>query len=168
MANTFYKIASVTVGSGGAATMAFTGIPQTYTDLMIKISARTTRAANNVDAISWSFNGLTTNQQSITLSGAGGTPASLDLASFRTLATAATATASFFGNSEIYIANYANNQYKSISADGTSPDNATAHVWLSDNMWLNTAAITSITITDVNSATFVEHSTADLYGIKSS
>jgi len=167
MANTFYKIASVTVGSSGAATMAFTAIPQTYTDLVMKISARTTRI-NIPDAISWSFNGLATNQQSISLEAAGGAVGSINLETFRTLGTGASATAGFFGNSEVYIPNYTNNQYKSVSADGIAPDNGSAYVWLTDNMWLDTPAITSITITDVNSATFVEHSTADLYGIKSS
>lgn len=165
MANTYRLLASVTVGSGGAATMAFTSIPQTYTDLVMKISARTTRVAV-VDAISWSFNGLTTNQQSISLEGAGGAAGNLDLTTFRTIANASSATASFFGNSEVYIPNYADSQYKSASSDGIATEVGSAHIWLSDNMWLSTAAITSITITDVNSATFLQYSTAHLYGIK--
>ena len=44
MANTFKKIQTVTVGSGGAASIDFTSIPQTYTDLKIVLSARTNRA----------------------------------------------------------------------------------------------------------------------------
>ena len=40
MATTFTKIASVSVGSGGAATMSFTSIPSTYTDIVVKLSAR--------------------------------------------------------------------------------------------------------------------------------
>ena len=42
MANTFTKIASVTVGSGGASTMAFSSIPATYTDLQLLITSQTT------------------------------------------------------------------------------------------------------------------------------
>jgi hypothetical protein len=45
MATTFIKIASVTVGSGGAASMDFTSIPSTYTDLVIKVSTRKVQSA---------------------------------------------------------------------------------------------------------------------------
>ena len=166
MANTYTLLGSVTVGAGGAATMAFTNIPATYTDLVMKISARTTRSGQITDAISWNFNGLTTNQQSIYLEGAGGAIASGTLTTFRTLATAQSTTANFFGNSEVYIPNYRDNQYKSASADGIAPQLGGAYIWLTDNMWLDTSPITSITITDVNSATFVQYSTAHLYGIK--
>jgi hypothetical protein len=37
---TMVKIDTVTVGSGGAASIEFTNIPQTYTDLQIVLSAR--------------------------------------------------------------------------------------------------------------------------------
>jgi hypothetical protein len=40
MANTFELITSSTVGSGGAASITFTAIPQTYTDLKILYSTR--------------------------------------------------------------------------------------------------------------------------------
>ena len=40
MATTFTKIASVTVGSGGASSIDFTSIPSTYTDLCVKLSTR--------------------------------------------------------------------------------------------------------------------------------
>ena len=37
MANTYVAIATVTVGSGGAASIDFTSIPATYTDLVVKL-----------------------------------------------------------------------------------------------------------------------------------
>ena len=40
MANTYTLIASNTVGSGGAASISFSSIPSTYTDLLVKISTR--------------------------------------------------------------------------------------------------------------------------------
>ena len=43
---TFEKIASVSVGAGGSATIGFTSIPQTFTDLVVYLSGRNT-AANN-------------------------------------------------------------------------------------------------------------------------
>ena len=40
MANTYVAIATVTVGSGGAANITFSSIPQTYTDLLLSLSLR--------------------------------------------------------------------------------------------------------------------------------
>jgi hypothetical protein len=39
-------IATTTVGSGGAASIDFTGIPQTYTDLFLVSSLRSNAAVN--------------------------------------------------------------------------------------------------------------------------
>lgn len=168
MADTFIKIASVTVGAGGAASMNFSSIPSTYTDLLLKISARTNRA-NITDAISLSFNGLATNQTSRYLEGDGSTAVSSSLTSFRTLASGNNATANTFGNSEFYIPNYASSTFKSASSDGVSENNATAaYAWLVANLWSATGAINQVTVTDLNSATFVQYSTATLYGIKNS
>jgi hypothetical protein len=168
MPNTFIKIASATVGSGGASTIDFTSIPSTYTDLVLKISARTTRS-NYTDAISLSLNGVATNQTSIYLEGNGSSAASGSLTSFRTVASAANATADIFGNSEYYIPNYAGGNNKSASSDGVTENNASdASAWLVANLWSQTAAITSISVTDLNSATFLQYTTATLYGIKNS
>ena len=166
MANTFELIASATVGSGGASSIDFTSIPSTYTDLVLKISARTTRA-NEGDAISVSINGVATNQSSRSLEGSGSATGSSTFTSFRTQATGANATASTFGNSEFYFPNYAGSANKSASADGVSENNGTtAFAWLTANLWSSTSAINQLTITDLNSATFVQYTTAYLYGVK--
>jgi len=47
MATTYTLISSVTVGSGGAATMTFSSIPQTYTDLLVRVSARNTSTSGS-------------------------------------------------------------------------------------------------------------------------
>jgi hypothetical protein len=150
-----------------AASVTFDNIPQTgYTDLKLVISARTTRA-EVTDAISLSFNGVATNQTSRYIEGVGsGNPGSNALTSFRTQATGATATANAFGNSEFYIPDYAGSTFKSASSDGVSENNATsAYAWIVSNLWSSTAAITSISVTNLNSANFVANSTFSLYGI---
>ena len=38
MANTMKALQTVTVGAGGAATVTFSSIPQTYTDLILVVS----------------------------------------------------------------------------------------------------------------------------------
>ena len=167
MAYTYSLLASSTVGVGGASTITFNNIPQNYTDLVLKISARTTRAAQVSDAISVSINGVATNQTSLYLEGSGSATGSGTLTSFRTQATGAGATANTFGNSEFYFPNYAGSTNKSASSDGVSENNATAaNAWLVANLWSQTVAINQITVTDLNSATFVQYSTAYLYGIR--
>ena len=59
MANTFVKIASVTVGSGGASSIDLTAIPSTYTDLQILISIRDNSSVTGKD-YKLEFNGSTT------------------------------------------------------------------------------------------------------------
>lgn len=72
MANTYQIIQTVTVGAGGAASIDFSSIPQTYTDLKILLSGRTN--ANDGSSGQWTyinFNGATTNNSVRVLYGAG-------------------------------------------------------------------------------------------------
>jgi hypothetical protein len=46
MAATYKLIETVTVGSGGAANIEFTSIPQTYTDLKLVISGKNDKCCN--------------------------------------------------------------------------------------------------------------------------
>jgi hypothetical protein len=147
MATTYQLISSVTVGSGGAASMGFTSIPATYTDLVVKVSARDDRALT-VDGVLISFNGSTSNFTNKYLDGDGASTSSGTLARLTANAPGATATGSVFGNGEIYIPNYASSNYKSFSGDSVTENNATAALaGLFANLWSDTAAITSITLT---------------------
>ena len=77
------------------------------------------------------------------------------------------ATASTFGNAEIYIPNYAGSTNKSFSVDSVNENNATsASQFLYANLWSNTAAITSITLLSGGSVNLLQYSTAYLYGVK--
>jgi len=169
MANTFYEISTVTVGSGGASTIDFTNIPATYTDLLLVSSVRTSRAAYH-ESLNMSFNGLTTDRTNKRLYSDG---SSLVSTSGSTMyggqASGATATASAFSSSSIYIPNYTSSNYKSSSEDEASENNATsALLAINANLWSSTAAITQITLTPENGGTIQEYSTATLYGIKNS
>ena len=154
-------IETKTAGSGGVSNFDFTSIPQTYTDLLLKISLRGSFAgvADNIT--------LTINNSAI------GTPKSLfgNGASAISNAdpfiyTGSTATASTFGNGEFYIPNYTSSNNKSISADTVSENNATtAYTFLNAALWSNSAAITSIKLAPQGGGTWSEHSTASLYGI---
>lgn len=170
MANTYIKIASASVGSGGAANIEFTGIPATYTDLLVKFSGRSARTGLDTDDMLVTFNGASTNFSSIPMYGSGSAAVSFtDTSLFVGVYLTSTATASAFSNSEVYIPNYAGSTRKSLSADTVSEQNATkAYATFSAALWTNTAAITSLLLKTGSGSNLVQYSTATLYGISKS
>ena len=166
MANTFKKIQTVTVGSGGAASIDFTSIPQTYTDLKIVMSLRSTGTGVSTRYAAVSFNSNTSNYTYRRLYGNGSSTGS-DNGSLRIIGTipGSTVTASVFGSIELYVPNYTSANNKSYSCDSVEENNATgAEQDMIAGLWSNTAAITSVTLTsDVGN--FAEYSTATLYGV---
>ena len=168
MANTYTKIASVTVGAGGASSIDFTSIPSTYTDLCIKISGRSTSTSTGSTI---TFNGSSSSYTNKRLYGDGSAPASdsaITTGISNTFIDDSGFTATTFGNGEIYIPNYASSNYKSVSVDGVTENNATtALMMLTAGLWSNTAAINQVTITPAL-GNFTQYSTATLYGIKNS
>jgi hypothetical protein len=169
MPNTFELIASSTVGSGGAASIDFTSIPSTFTDLCLKISVRGTSAANIIGC-RMAFNGtsLSTNWTRRQLEGNGSTATSQNATTSNLgYPPAANMTASTFSNIEAYIPNYAGSTNKSVSVDSVGEGNSTSDVYadLVALLWSNTAAINQITLTP-DSGSFAQYSTAYLYGVK--
>jgi accessory colonization factor AcfC len=166
MAN-MIPISTVTVGSGGVATISFTGIPQTYTDLCLKFSGRDASATvrNNIIIRP---NGSSTSQairfifaDGSTVSGAS------DTLIYTTGVVGANATASTFSNVEIYIPNYTSTNYKSFSMDAVTENNATANgMQLSGALWSNTSPISSIDMVLNGGGNFSQYTTATLYGIR--
>lgn len=170
MPDTFVKIASVTVGSGGASSIDFTSIPSTYTDLCVKLSGRSARAGQQVDNLFITFNSNTSGYTMRALSGNGSSTSSVGYSSrYASFSVdAAGSTSSTFSSHEIYIPNYAGSNNKSYSADSVSENNASgAQSDLVAGLWSNTAAITSISLLP-EVLTWVQYSTATLYGIKNS
>jgi hypothetical protein len=172
MTTSWTAIASVTVGAGGTSSIDFTSIPSTYTDLVVKLSARSTLdEANGGHAVGLKINGVTTNQSYRVLSANGSSASSFNgTDNFLTFMDSSGYTANTFGNSEIYFTNYAGSNNKAISADGVSENNATAaRSGLTAYLWSNSAAITSLSFfMYVGTGSIVQYSTATLYGIKNS
>jgi hypothetical protein len=171
---TYYEIASVTVGSGGAASMDFTSIPGTYTDLVFKVSARDARAIVAASIV-LQINGSTASSGSYRRIYGDGTSAFSDADGPGTTVQSGhsngnSGTANTFGNVEIYIPNYAGtSNNKSILSDGVAETNGTTtYMSMVAGIWANTAAITQITIKPATAVNFLQHSTATLYGIKNS
>ena len=167
MANTFELIASSTVGAGGATTIDFTSIPQTYTDLCLKLSARVNQSSSYGIDVYLLPNGSSSSLTAKRLYGDGSAAGSDSLTQIRGIATSTAQTANTFANTEFYIPNYTGSTYKSVSVDGVAENNATnAFELLVAGLWSNTAAITSLTLSVPSTFAFQQYSTAYLYGVK--
>ena len=169
MATTMKLIAKVEVGSGGASTIEFTSIPGTYTDLLVVVSARSTRTGTDIDdSLYTQFNGSTTGYSERVLRGDGSGASSSNTTgqtSFvRDIITTDNTTANTFASVEMYIPNYAGSTNKAVSYTAVMENNATnSYIHAVAALWSNTAAITSIKFDPLG--TFDQYSSAFLYGI---
>jgi hypothetical protein len=163
------------VGAGGAANITFSSIPSTFTDLIIKISGRDNREGQILDDIRIIVNNNTSAVYAMTriiavptsgvfsgTTGSGATEAGVGFV------TAETASAQVFGNTDIYISNYASSAPKSGTIDGVSENNAAISGLVFNALYINTTdPITSIQLKpfSVFANIFYEHTTAYLYGV---
>ena len=167
MANTMTLIQSVTVPSGGSASITFSSIPATYTDLVLKASMRGDAAQILLKV---QPNGDTTGLSRRSLYTDNGTGAYSGSASdsFAAFINSSAYTASTFSNMEIYFPNYSGSAAKSYSVDMVGENNATTTIMgMIAGLDTTTAAISSIVLTP-NSGNIAQFSTAYLYGIKNS
>lgn len=165
MANTFTKIATVTVGAGGLSTISFTSIPSSYTDLCLKASMRTSRA-DTADPVTITFNGSSTTYAERRLWADGSSATTYTGTSIEAqYANSANSVSNAFSNFEMYIPNYAANQNKPMSYYSAYQNNVTtAYTVRLTGVWATSTAINTITLDPVY-GNFVEHTTATLYGI---
>ena len=168
MPNTYNLISSNTVGSGGVVTVTFSSIPATYTDLAIKISARSDRASTN-DYFSMKFNSNSSGYTDKETYGDGNSIIQSETnnsttSAFMFIINGASTTANTFSSTDIYIPNYAAAINKSVSSLSVSENNAASAIeGFNTNLWANTAAITSISFTAIGN--YVQYSTFSLYGV---
>lgn len=172
MANTYTLISSVTVGAGGASTIDFTSIPATYTDLKLQVSYRDGYAATFLTPNIY-LNGVNTgtSYSGRRLEGNGASAGSGSYSSGAKATAeninAGSSTANTFTSADIYIPNYAGSTNKSWSMDiVTEANGTTSYAELHASLFSNTSAINRVTLEAPSS--FVQYSTAYLYGIKNS
>ena len=170
MANTFELIASSTVGAGGASSVSFTSIPNTYTDLKVVFSARTNATTGSAGELSYMAINSDTNVANYdyrSLRGSGSAAASFSGGgNYAWYNDPSDYTANIFGSGESYICNYLSSAYKSYTSDGVTENNATAsYAILNAMLWKNTSAITSLTFTPY-AGSYVQYSSFYLYGVK--
>jgi hypothetical protein len=173
--NSYESIATVTVGSGGQATVSFTSIPSTYKHLQLRFIARTTSAVSSQgNFIGLRFNSDTSaNYYAHQLRGEGsGTP---NASAFTTQSTGyvqrasnANNGANIFGTGLIDVLDYTSTtKYKTVRNLGGYDANGSGQVILMSNLWYNStiAAISTILLTP-EAGNFAEYSSFALYGIK--
>jgi hypothetical protein len=175
MADTMKALETITVGAGGISSITFNNIPQNYTDLIIKMSTRSSASQAGIGIFA-RINGdlATSNYYSNRLFGSG-TAAGSSVLSFLSgnylqvgEMPAATSTANTFANSECRFIDYASQGVKSMVAQGVAENNTTAATLLENSLcYINTPAISSIQLTSGNdaSSSFVQYSTFTLYGV---
>jgi hypothetical protein len=172
MAATYKLIASQTLGTT-TSSVTFSSIPNTYTDLVLRVSARDTYT-NTPDGLVYLQINSSTNSYSDTVLYANGSnknsyrntaPGNSGTESYGS--TAANATANAFGSLEIYIPNYAGSTKKVFYSVGTPETNASSFnfgMGISASLSSITDPITQLVVKP--SINFVTGSTFYLYGVE--
>ena len=166
--NSYESIATVTVGSGGAANIEFTSIPSTYQHLQIRAIFRNSNATDttymrlNSDTTSnYAWHTLRGNGSSTTAAGSS-SQTNMEIP----FATYSGTTASVFAGLVTDILDYANtNKYKTIRNLGGADLNGSGRIDFVSGLWQSTSAITTIRFYP-SAGNFVEYSQFALYGIK--
>ncbi len=168
----YESIATVTVGSGGSSAITFSSIPSTYQHLQVRMLFRDTRAVVG-DYASLQFNSDTGSNYALhLLSGSGASAAAGGYSSQTSIdisrVAGSSATASVFGAAILDILDYANtNKYTTTRSLGGVDNNGSGEIVLNSGLWMNTAAVSTITIkAQAGSANFSQYSSFALYGIK--
>lgn len=165
---TMQLIQHIELGSA-QANITFSSIPQTYTDLYLLVSSRSTNTNVSFDALLFRPNGATTNLSGRSLfgdSGSGGSTSGTNDNGQSGYIPSATITANTFGSNSIYIPNYSGNSAKSFSVDAVLENNGTfAYQSIFAGLWNSTTAISSIVLTTQIAGQLSAGSSATLYGI---
>jgi hypothetical protein len=165
------SIATTTV-STPVSTITFSSIPSGYTHLQLRIIARGTVAQTEMQTF-YRFNGDTGSNYAIHFlrsSGAAvfnGDGTSIPQASAQTRYPASLAASSIFGAGVTDILDYKNtSKYTTMRSLGGVDANGSGQLYFTSGLWMNTSAVTSITIGINDGGDFAQYSSFALYGIK--
>jgi len=158
---TYESIATNTLGSA-TATVTFSSISGSYTDLVVVIDGTT---ASTFTQLQMRINGDTGTTYSTTYLWGTGSAAVSDRDSNISGAMNPGFLGTGQGNNTFHIQNYSNTTtYKTVLARSSVPGNRVA---ATVNLWRSTAAITEIRFNLISAENFASGSTFTLYGIKS-
>ena len=163
MPGSYESIATVDVGAGGASSITFSSIPSTYSHLQVRAFVRTSTSTNYL----LGYNGDSgANYTTHRIMGDG----------------SAASAAAFTGINKSYIGYIPNTTYPSSciidildytntnkntthrALEGSDVNGASGYITFWSGLWLNTSAVTSVTLNPV-SGTFAQYSSFALYGV---
>lgn len=168
---TMTLISTATVGAGGAASVTFSDIAATYTDLVIVASAKFSTAGYDQDLLCVRFNGDSTygnyswGQIQNSVGTISKTYTSFDTRMKLAYVPGGNTNANYMGVLRMDIPYYASSNAKTMHCEWAWSRNAsTASNGLGGGGWTSTAAITSITLLPSDSTTIAQYSMFSLYG----
>ena len=166
------SLQTVTVGSGGAASISFASIPQTYTHLHIRGIYRDTSSTTGDSALWIQYNGDTGSNYAWHRMWANSASTSAGASSSTTWGLLGVGAyggniANQFGATVADISDYTNTNKTKVSRSLTGDDaNGYGYIGIHSTLWNNTSAVTSITIYPTSSYNFAQYSQFALYGVK--
>ena len=162
---TYTPLATQTLGSA-AASITFSSIPGTYTDLRLVLTCTTSAAGG--DGVALQFNADTaTNYSHTRLVGTGSSASSANATSATSIrfanqgGTSTTVTTMY----TIDVQSYAGSTNKAMLATASTDTNGAGTVELTIGLWRSTAAITSIVLLTIGGDNFATGTIATLFGI---
>jgi hypothetical protein len=167
--NSYESISTVTVGAGGVSSITFSSIPSTYQHLQIRYIARGSFAGASQEFY-LRYNGSSANYNGGHYLYGEGTGVSVGKYAYSTVAVleqlvAATSTASVFNGGVIDVLDYTNtNKYKTHRSLGGYDANGSGYIYVNSSLWMDTAAVSSITMLP-STGNFAQYSSFALYGI---
>jgi hypothetical protein len=168
----YESIATVTVGSGGSASITFSSIPATYTHLQVRSIARSTQAVADFAVLMY-FNAVSTQPSNYSGHGLRGNGSSTSAFGgttewIQSIGSAANATSGVFGVQIWDILDYTNtNKNKVVRTLGGFDNNGNGIVQLSSGMLHSSQPVISSITFFTSGGDFTEYSQFALYGIKS-
>ena len=168
-----YTLISSNVLASTATSVSLSSIPATYTDLLVKISARSSNSGSIDNSLNMTYNNSTGSYSVTTLKGevagfpSSGRSSNQSKNNFAGNVSGSTATANTFSNTEIYIPSYTVSQNRPSSHFSVSESNDVNGPTIYGNAGLrsNTTAVSSIEFTLSGGNSFSIGSSFDLYGI---
>ena len=162
-----YTLISSYEATGSVASITFSNIPQTYTDLVILHSLRSTRTDGMADLIA-EINGDTSAISRRRMYG-DGSPSNTGSDTGNLLGNSNKFATGIFSSCKLYFANYTRTAYHNNWLSDGVVESAVAGDEVSkaflSTIWANNSAITQIRIFDNTGNNFIQYSTAYLYGI---
>jgi hypothetical protein len=174
VSNSYESISTTTVGSGGVSSITFSSIPSTYQHLQIRAIAQASGGSSGLQDLSINFNSDTTgsNYYNHRLWGNGASASATGFAGgggyyLYQGVVANTSSTNIFAGLVIDVLDYANtNKNKTVRSLSGTDLNGSGQVGLQSGLWINTGAVTSITVSIPSGSNINQYSQFALYGIK--